>query len=151
MTTMRRISGRLATWVALLGVAVGSSPTPSAAQSEVPEVRAELVPGGPGDRQAALRLAIPEGWYVYAPDTGDLGLPMAARWETEDRTEPAMKGWPESEARETGAGPVRIYTGPVVIPLVTPPSDGARLVVSWGLCRDDLCVPQVREFPAPGA
>lgn len=109
--------------------------------------------GHSGEETPSLRIEIPAGWALYAPDTGSLGLPLAAEWI--DR-----RGWrreapldsPPGSIERSPAGEVSVYRDHVtVIVLGTPanPHD-ARLRIRWALCRAALCVPGTTDLIATG-
>lgn len=113
----------------------------AATASPEPAFRLEAPEGGRSDRWG-VRVAIPEGWRLYAPDAADLGRPLAARWTVAGGSSvPAGLVGPPSIPEETAAGPVAVYRGSVELSVGAPPPGARGLEISWALCRDDLCVP----------
>ena len=97
--------------------------------------------------QAALRLAVDEGWHTYWMNPGEGGMKISVVWEL-----PA--GWTAGELEHpvpkrfmTGGLAGFGYEGTVVFPVkFTPPSGftgEAKLKgkISWLTCNDDSCIP----------
>ena len=111
-----------------------------------------------GEGGFVFRVEVPEGWALYAPDPGELGLPLELAWVGADGSDGGEGGrevrarWPEPREEDAAYGPARVYRGEVRVELEPPeprvPRPGA-LEVRWAICRDDLCVPGTTELPLP--
>ncbi|MBT8335133.1 MAG: protein-disulfide reductase DsbD N-terminal domain-containing protein [Gemmatimonadetes bacterium] len=116
-----------------------------AASAQHPEPHFELAPGTVSDVAWDLTITVPDGWALYAPDTGSLGLPLTAHWipadPTLDTSEVRLDG-PPGRHESSPAGPVRVYRGRVALAIADEGSAPERdLEVRWALCQANLCVP----------
>ena len=133
---------------------------PAAAQTPKPHF--ELVPGADSEAAWRLYVDVPDGWALYAPATGALGLPISARWvpsegsraggeravdRATDRRPIRLDG-PPGRLESSAAGPVAVYRGEVTLVLDGPgPTRGRDLEVTWALCRKEMCVPGRTRVP----
>ena len=88
-----------------------------------------------------LGIDIPRGWALYAPDTGELGLPLTARWAGEGEGVPVLLSGPPGRKEVSAAGPVSVYRGQVRLRAQGRPGIDRTLEVRWALCREELCIP----------
>ncbi len=120
-----------------------------------PEFRLRSVEAG----GFTLDMAIPEGWYLYAPDPGQAGLPLRLEWvwpsaasERPDAVEGAR--YPEPDTVRSFGARVHVYRGRQVVLLDQPPLVGGvrptALRIVWALCREDRCVPGTSEVALDG-
>ena len=138
-----RVEAGTLRWVAALAVGCAVAwvaPSPASAQ-ESPAPRFTWVDASAGPR---IDVRLPDGWALYTQDTGELGLPLAAAWRSEDgeRLRPVPIRGPEGRVEHTPVGPVRVYRKRVSLTLEGEPrEDEVAVEFSWALCRSDLCVP----------
>ncbi len=113
-----------------------------------PRPEITLTRGGAGG--AELRLGIPDGWVLYAPDPGGVGLPLEVAWSAAGRPVELPLVWPTAQVY--GDPTARVFRGSVVARTLQdaalPAGAPLRARVRWALCRDDLCVPGLTEVEA---
>ncbi len=119
------------------------------------EVAVHLMPRrvriAPGETaRIALRLEPAPGWYVYAPDPGDVGLPLRVEWEAPEGVRVTPLAWPSAAPRVVdGRWTSLVYSMAVEaegeIRIAADAEPGATLrvaaTVAWGVCRE-VCLPQ---------
>jgi DsbC/DsbD-like thiol-disulfide interchange protein len=98
-----------------------------------------------GEGGVALRIQVPEGWALYTPSPGPLGLPLEVSWAADGVPVSLEPAWPSDEPYPSATGTARVFRGPVVLRVAAealPPGVGTLAASArWAVCRDDLCVP----------
>ncbi|OHE63014.1 MAG: hypothetical protein A2001_14195 [Treponema sp. GWC1_61_84] len=133
-------------------------PQPTATRTMVlPPVQASLHAEIPAVHRgepfwAALVLELADGWYVYGPDPGNIGLPTRLEWNLPEGFTADAPLFPRATRQGTGGTAGSGYEGRVtILTRIRPPAspgpsfpDGVvaalRLDASWLACKDS-CVP----------
>jgi thiol:disulfide interchange protein DsbD len=97
---------------------------------------------------ALVRLAMDEGWHVYAPEPGDSGLPTTVSWDLPAGFTAGPLRWPTPRRFEESGLVTRGYEGELLLVAeITPPADlppgstvTVRARVAWLACRQE-CLP----------
>lgn len=103
----------------------------------------------PGERAwLGIRMQIEPGWHVYFDGLNDTGMPMQARWDTDDDVKMGAMVWP-APRREVTAEFIldHVYEGdalvlvPVDVPEEANPGDEIRVRgrLRWMVCQD-ICL-----------
>src|SRR5690606_9191987 len=134
-------------WLAARPAPQASAGPVQAAVHLVPR-RLRSAPGGAA--RFALRIEPAPGWHVYAPDPGDVGLPLRVEWEAPEGVQISPLAWPPATPLVVnGERASLVYTeaveaeGEIRVAADAEPGTSLRVAatVSWGACRE-VCVPQ---------
>lgn len=117
---------------------------------------ASVRPGAPF--LVLVRLAMDDGWHVYAPEPGDAGLPTTVSWELPEGFSAGPITWPGPRRFEENGLVTRGYEGELLLVAEIMPSASlapgstiaVRARVGWLACRSE-CIPgaAVLEAAAP--
>jgi len=103
----------------------------------------------PGDKvPIALRIEVPEGWYTYAADPGDAGMPPGIRLQAPEGVTLGSWRFPPHQTFSDDAGTYYGYKGQVVLRnelhIPSDVTEGVALQavfdVIWMICKD-MCLP----------
>lgn len=101
-----------------------------------------------GQAKMLLKVSIDEGWYAYAPDPGDTGVPFEITFD-DNVVESAQIEWPEAEVYAESIGEdvynTNIYRDQLLLPVVLTLKEGVGdlmtdIELSYGVCRE-VCLP----------
>ena len=127
--------------------AQASGGTAQVAVHLVPQ-RVRIAPGAAA--RIALRLEPAPGWHVYAPDPGDVGLPLRVEWEATEGVRLAPLAWPPAAPLAVGGALTSLVykeaveaVGEIRVAADAEPGSTLRIAakVAWGACRE-VCVSQ---------
>jgi thiol:disulfide interchange protein DsbD len=128
--------------------------------AQVPEVRVAAVPEfgavRPGGAfRVAVRLDVPDGWYIDWINPGTTGLPTTLAWTTPAGVSAGPVEWPFPERHVAGAEVAHVLRGAVFVltPFRVDPSARAgvarlRAELTWLLCSAN-CIRQQRTVNVP--
>src|SRR5690606_18877945 len=100
---------------AVLLAASHAAPLAAQPSAGTPEVTVRLEPGrlriAPGGAaRIALRLEPAPGWHVYAPDPGDVGVPLRVEWEAPEGVRVTPLAWPAPAPLAVGGWSSLVYS-----------------------------------------
>ncbi|MFC3690749.1 protein-disulfide reductase DsbD domain-containing protein [Chenggangzhangella methanolivorans] len=144
----------------LAAALVALSPLPAVAENASPWARegaaalrlidagpleAERADAAPGERLAAISIALDPGWKTYWRQPGASGVPPRFDFSGSKNVAEARVAFPAPERADDGDGVTNVYHGEVTFPVTVRPKDPAapvelRLVADYGVC-EMVCVP----------
>jgi len=101
-----------------------------------------------GEAKILLKMKVDKGWYAYAPDPGDTGVPFEIRID-DGAIESYSIDWPKPEIHAEIIGDetynTNIYEETIVIPLTLKIKENIKnlkvdIELSYGVCKD-ICLP----------
>lgn len=139
--------------------------TPAAAQAQdLPPgmIEAEVLGGWQtesGNRMAALRIALDDGWKTYWRAPGDAGIPPQFTWVGSGNVASVRVHWPRPQVFDLNGMRSVGYLRELILPIEITPTDPSQPIelsagVEFGICHD-VCVPVSVDLSAdlsgPGA
>jgi DsbC/DsbD-like thiol-disulfide interchange protein len=118
-------------------------------------VSVSLLPGWQsedGQRMAAIRFDLAEGWKTYWRSPGDAGIPPIFNWSGSENLAGVRIHWPRPHVFAVNGMQSIGYKNELVLPIELTPIDpskpiGLHAEIDMGVCRD-ICVPAAVSFSA---
>lgn len=145
-TMTRLIAAAALTLLALpAGASESVSPWAREGSAALRLVDAGPASSAPGERLAAIAIALDPGWKTYWRQPGASGVPPRFDFSGSTNLAEARVAFPAPERADDGDGVTNVYHGQVIFPVTVTPRNPSKpvelkLVADYGVC-EMICVP----------